>query len=346
MIGSSARRGSSGLTNSSFDSRVGGVQESEQMSLPFEAEDVVALQEAREEALQAEQQERLSRRSRTVKQGRRSRVHELPSRLEEGLTLISGLQRACKLVPTEVQKKPLDYDEQPLDEARDVSERLEFEGACFSRTRYNHPRYLKKGETPGAYYVTCRLPSCTMGNSAVGDTLLVYAICNKFCERLPLYRQLKFFSDHGLVGVDEKMLSCWMQKAAEALNPLYELFYQTLQESETLQVYEAPTGDIRDRRPIGHMRATRCAATGRVHYSWLEELSVAVPERGEVLDTPPVAHELFVSAPGEGTLSALFYTLIGECERCGLDFGEWLLTTLQVLPGYKGALAELLPKEG
>lgn len=346
MIGSSARWASSCLTNERFDSRVGGVHESEQMSLPFEAEDVVALQEARVEALQAEQQERLARRSRTVKQGRRSRVHELPCRLEEALNLISGLQRACKLVPTEVQKKPLDYDEQPLDEERDVSERLEFEGACFSRTRYNHPRYLKKGETPGAYYVTCRLPSCTMGNSAVGDTLLVYAICNKFCERMPLYRQLKFFSDHGLVGVDERMLSRWMQKAAEVLTPLYEQFYQAIQSSESIQVYEAPTGDIRDRRPIGHMRATRCAESGRVYYRWLEELSVAVPERGVVLDSPPVARELFVSAPGEGTLSALFYTFIGECERCGLDFGEWLLTTLQALPGYKGALVELLPKVG
>ncbi len=318
------------------------MQESEQMSLPFGAEEVAALQAAREEAVQAAQQERESRRVRTVKQGRRSRVQSAPCRLEGGLQLISGLQRACKLVPREVQKKPLDYEELPTDEAQDVSERLEFEGSCFSKTRFVHPRFLRKGEAD-SYTVTCRLPVGIMGNSAVGDTLPVHAICNKFCDRLPLYRQLKFFCDYGLVGVNEDMLHSWMQTVAAALTPLYRAFYEKLQESESLQVYEAPTGDIRDKRPIGHMRATRCAETGQVHYCWLEELSVPVPERGEVLDAPPVVRELFVSAPGEGAMSALFYTFIGECERCGLEFGEWLLDTLRALPGYRGEPAALLP---
>lgn len=322
------------------------MQESEQLSLPFEECDVVALQEARVEAMQEAQLARQARRSRTVKQERRSELRDVPCRLPEGLRMISGLQRACKLVPLEVQKKPLEYDEQPLDETLDVSERLEFEGACFSKTRYVHPRFLKKSEEGRACYVTCRLPICTMGNSAVGDTLLVHAICNKFCDRLPVYRQLKFFSDYGLVGVDEAMLTSWMQAVSKALEPLYASFYEELQLSESLQVYEAPTGDIRDKRPIGHMRATRCAVSGRVHYFWLEELSVAVPERGEVLEVPPVQRDLFVAAPGEGALSALFYTFMGECERCGQDFGEWLLATLQALPGRRANLAGLLPKAG
>ena len=320
------------------------MQESEQMSLPFEADDVAALQAAREEAMLVAQQERESRRARTVKQGRRSRVQEVPCRLGEGLQLISGLQRACKLVPLEVQKKPLNYEELPTDEALDVSERLEFEGNCFSKTRFIHPRFIRKGESESSYTVTCRLPACTLGNSAVGDTLPLHAICHKFCDRLPLYRQLKFFCDYGLVGVDEAMLSQWMKAVADALTPLYRAFYDIVQQSERLQVYEAPTGDIRDKRPIGYMRALRCAESERVYYSWLEELSVAVPERGEVLDTPPVARALFVSAPGEGAMSALFYTFIGECERCGLVFGEWLLNTLRTLPGYRGELAALLPQ--
>lgn len=320
------------------------MQESGQMSLPFEECDVAALQEAREVAMQEAQLARAARRTRTVKQGKREQVQEEPCRLSDGLTLISGLQRACKLVPLEVQKSPLEYDEQPVDEARDVSERLEFDGACFSKTRYIHPRFLRRAEAEDTYSVTCRLPVCTMGNSAVGDTLLVHAICNKFCDRLPVYRQLKFFSDRGLVGVDEAMLSRWMQIAAEALRPLYAAFKERVMASKSLQVYEAPTGDIRDKRPIGHMRANRCANTGAVYYCWLEELSVVAPERGEVLDTPPVLTGLFVAAPGEGALSALFYTFIGECERCGVDFGEWLLATLQALPGCKGKQAALLPQ--
>ena len=63
------------------------MQESEQMSLPFEADDVAALEAAREEAMLVAQQERESRRTRTVKQGRRSRVQEVPCRLGEGLQL-------------------------------------------------------------------------------------------------------------------------------------------------------------------------------------------------------------------------------------------------------------------
>lgn len=320
------------------------MQESEQMSLPFEADDVAALQEAREEALLEAQQARMARRSRTLKQVRRERVLEAPCRLGDGLTLISGLQRACKLVPLDVQKKPAEYDELPLDEERDVSERLEFEGSCFSKTRYIHPRFLRRCGDVSSYSVTCRLPVCSMGNSAVGDTLPVHAICHKFCDRLPVYRQLKFFSDYGLVGVDEPMLARWMQAVADVLTPLYGMFRELIQASEQLQVYEAPTGDIRDKRPIGHMQAIRCAETGRVHYCWLEELSVVAPERGEVLSVPPVVRDLFVAAPGEGALSALFYTFIGECERCGVEFGEWLLATLQALPGYRGDLRALLPQ--
>ena len=322
------------------------MQDSEQMSLPFEASDVVALQEAREEALLEAQQARAGRRTGSAgKAARRtSLLKEEPCCLGEGLRLISGIQKVCKLVPTEVQKKPLEYDELPLDESRDISERLEFDGSCFRRTRYMHPRFLKKGESETSYFVTCRLPECILGNSAIGDTLPVHAICNKFCDHLPLYRQLKFFSDHGLVGVDEPMLNNWLQTVAAALAPLYEALYTQLQDSESLQIYEAPIGDIRDKRPIGHMRATRCALTGRVHYRWLEELAVTVPERGLVLDEPPVAHELFVAAPGEGAISALFYTFIGECERCAIVLGEWLRATFQALPGCKVAPVALLPK--
>ena len=56
------------------------MQESEQMSLPVEADDVAALQEAREEALLEAQQARMARRSRTLKQVRRERVQEAPCR--------------------------------------------------------------------------------------------------------------------------------------------------------------------------------------------------------------------------------------------------------------------------
>ena len=324
------------------------MQESEQvqMDLPFAEPDVIALQEAREEALHEAAQERENRRSRTVRQGRRLRVQEQPCRLGEQLRLISGIRRACKLVPTEVQKKMLDYDEQTTDESRDVSERLDFDGEHFVLTRYQHPRFLRRDAGEDAYYVTCRLPECTLGNSAVGDSLLVSAVCNKFCERLPLYRQLKFFSDNGLVGVDEPMLNEWLLTAAAALRPLYDLFSHLLQEEDEFQIYEVPTSDIRDKRPIGHMLALRSSVSGKVHYCWREELSVVVHAKGIALEQPPIQREaLFIAAPGEGELSAVFYTFIDECERCGLVFGEWLHSTLQALVGYRGNLVSLLPGE-
>lgn len=322
--------------------------EQEQMILPFTESEVAALQVAREEALAAAATERLCRRSRTVKQSRRGQSSGEPCRLGEGLKLISGIRRACKLVPTEVQKKMLDYDELATDETQDVSERLEFDGAHFILTRCQHPRFLRREAGEDAYYVTCRLPECTLGNSAVGDSLLVHAVCNKFFARLPLYRQLKFFSDFGLVGVDESTLSGWLQAVTKALLPLYELFYTRLHEQvESLQVYEAPTSDIRGKRPIGYMCATRAGDTGQVHYRWREELSVHMPEHGEVLAQPPVMREpLFIAAPGEGELSAVIYTFLDECERCGVVFGQWLLDTLHALPGHRGDLTPLLPRGG
>lgn len=324
------------------------MQESEQvqMSLPFTESEVAALQESREEALQAAATERTSRRPRTVKQGRRAAANETPCRLGSELRLISGIHRACKLVPTEVQKKMLDYDELATDEVRDVSERLEFDGSHFVLTRYQHPRFLRSDAGDDAYYITCRLPECTMGNSAVGDTLLVHSVCNKFIDRLPLYRQLKFFSDSGLVGVNEPMLSHWLQITADVLRPLYDFFLTQLYEGAELQIYEVPTADIRDKRPIGHMAATRSAADGRVHYRWSDELPVVMPGREQVLEQPPVQRDpLFIAAPGEGELSAIFYTFIDECDRCGVVFGEWLLATLQNLPGARGRLGDLLPAQ-
>ncbi len=321
--------------------------EQEQMILPFTESEVAALQLAREEALAAAATERMYRRTRTVKQSRRGQLRGEPCRLDERLKLISGIRRACKLVPTEVQKKMLDYDELATDEIQDVSERLEFDGAHFILTRCQHPRFLRRDAAEDAYYVTCRLPECTLGNSAVGDSLLVHAVCNKFYTRLPLYRQLKFFSDFGLVGVDEATLADWLQAVVKALLPLYEAFYSQLQELGSLQVYEAPTSDIRGKRPIGYMCATRSVATGQVHYRWREELSVHMPELGEVLEQPPVTRDaLFIAAPGEGELSAVIYTFLDECERCGQVFGQWLLDTLHALPGHRGDFSPLFPSGG
>ncbi len=323
------------------------MQDSEQvqMTLPFTESEVAALQEAREEAQQAAATAKMSRRARTVKQGRQGKLSDSPCRLDNGLKLISGIRRACKLVPTEVQKKMLEYDELPTDESEDVSERLEFDGAHFVLTRYQHPRFLRREGGENSYYVACRLPAGILGNSAVGDSLLVHAVCNKFEECLPLYRQLKYFSDHGLVGVDEVMLSSWLQSVAQALEPLYRLFRQQLADVGELQVYLAPTSDIRDKRPIGHMRATRSTVTGQVYYCWMEELSVILPGGAEITEQPPVQREpLFIAAPGEGELSAILYTFVDECKRCGLVFGQWLLETLRALPGHRGDLARLLPR--
>jgi transposase len=69
--------------------------------------------------------------------------------------------------------------------------------------------------------------------------LLAQIICDKYCDHLPLYRQLQRFERAG-VRIGSSTFDSWVKKIAQLLTPLYEELQKEVVASNYLRVDETP----------------------------------------------------------------------------------------------------------
>ncbi|EOA8958840.1 transposase [Vibrio harveyi] len=83
--------------------------------------------------------------------------------------------------------------------------------------------------------------------SIVTPSLLAQIIANKYYYALPLYRQESLFGLYG-IKLSRKMMSQWMLKCAEKLEPLIALLKETLLAQELLFADETTLTVLSDER--------------------------------------------------------------------------------------------------
>ena len=111
------------------------------------------------------------------------------------------------------------------------------------RRKYTDPADPDRG------VIIADLPPRLIDGGNAGEGLLAHAVCAKFVDHMPLYRQAKWFRRHG-VDLSDSTLGHWNKQVAWNLEPLYEALKKQVQKSRYLQVDET-TMPVQDRNKKG-----------------------------------------------------------------------------------------------
>jgi len=103
--------------------------------------------------------------------------------------------------------------------ADEVTEVLEVKAAEFYVKRYVRHKYVRKAEEGIAIG---KLPGRIINKGIPGASVLAMLIIGKFCDHLPVYRQLAIFKRSG-INLHYNTVLDWINESIEALTPLYEL---------------------------------------------------------------------------------------------------------------------------
>lgn len=191
-----------------------------------------------------------------------------------------------RLVPDEVEKNPQEYEELPLDEQKDVTNRITYIPGHFRVRRYERPRFRQLGKWAGKHILQSEAPANTLGSSPVSESVIAHVIFNKYHQQQPLYRTLREFANNGLEGISEGMLCHWMKVAARRLRPVWMAMHDHLLTEPALHIDETPIrclpgggkkekkasktppGNEEKQKKQGYMWTMCSASTGMAHYNW------------------------------------------------------------------------------
>ena len=114
-----------------------------------------------------------------------------------------------------------------------VSEELEYEPAKLFVRRYVRPRYVSAQET----FHIAALPNRPIDKGIPGPGLLAQILMDKFCDHLPVYRQVQRYERLG-IKLAESTLGGWLSSTCELLAPLYDALRQCVLSQSYLQADE------------------------------------------------------------------------------------------------------------
>lgn len=191
-----------------------------------------------------------------------------------------------RLVPDEVETNPQEYEELPLDEQKDVTNRITYIPGHFRVRRYERPRLRQLGKWAGKHILQSEAAANTLGSSPVSESVIAHVIFNKYHQQQPLYRTLREFANNGLEGISEGMLCHWMKVAARRLRPVWMAMHDHLLTEPALHIDETPIrclpgggkkekkasktppGNEEKQKKQGYMWTMCSASTGMAHYNW------------------------------------------------------------------------------
>ena len=103
-----------------------------------------------------------------------------------------------------------------------ITEVLDYEPGRLVVIRYIRPCYIQDVDALTCRKVIAGAPARPIPRSLASPALLAQMICDKFCDHLPLYRQLQRFERVG-IQIGSSTFNTWVQKTSELFKPLYEL---------------------------------------------------------------------------------------------------------------------------
>jgi transposase len=137
----------------------------------------------------------------------------------------------------------------------DISEQLEYVPASLFVIQHVHPKYACAKCRDGV--ATAAKPAQPIDKGLPGPGLLAHIAVSKYLDHLPLHRQERILTRHG-VRLGRSTLCDWMQAVADLARPLVALMRAEILSSHVIQTDDTPV-DVLD-RDLGK-RKTR---TGRL----------------------------------------------------------------------------------
>lgn len=118
----------------------------------------------------------------------------------------------------------------------EITEELErIPGKLFVR-RYVRPKYVSPD---GEEIVIAELPTRPIDKGIAGPGLLAQIIIDKYCDHLPIHRQVQRFEREGM-KLPASTLTDWISATCTLLEPLYEVHRKLVLSSNYLQADETP----------------------------------------------------------------------------------------------------------
>lgn len=121
----------------------------------------------------------------------------------------------------------------------DVTEILEYTTPEFYVRQYIRPKYVQPLLDNGSTVITASLPGRLMEKCMAGEGLLAQILVDKYCDHLPLHRQLQRFSRMGIT-IAQSTINDWVRAVLEQLNGLYAVHKQQVLQSRYLHADETP----------------------------------------------------------------------------------------------------------
>lgn len=162
----------------------------------------------------------------TRRQRKRGKRIELPS----DLPVVEE-----RLIPEEVLAEPEAYKQI----SEEVFEQLDITPAqCFKR-RIIRPKFVRLDDR-SLPPVIVPAPKRIIDNSIASAGLLLFLVCGKYIEHLPLYRLEQSLKRRFGVLIHRKLMSGWMYRLAQMLAMIYEALRDEMRCAAYLQVDETP----------------------------------------------------------------------------------------------------------
>lgn len=147
-----------------------------------------------------------------------------------------------------VERKVLDLPEEqkicqstgePLVQiGEEITHRLACKTKEFFLIEYVRPKYASRN-TPDQGVMTAALPDAIIERCPADESLLASVITAKFCDHLPLYRQVQIFKRSD-IHISRQTLSKWVLSLGAALTPVYEAMKASVLQSSVVFVDESP----------------------------------------------------------------------------------------------------------
>ncbi|MDB4837356.1 IS66 family transposase [Marinomonas sp.] len=137
----------------------------------------------------------------------------------------------------------------------DRSEKLDFIPAQLKVIETIRPKYACRECEKSNIQNTIKqmaMPPGIIPKGIATPSLLSQVITGKFQYSLPLYRQETMFKQYG-IELSRKTMSDWMQKCADALQPLYDRLHHILLEQPVIQADETTLNVIKEARSNCYM---------------------------------------------------------------------------------------------
>jgi transposase len=119
---------------------------------------------------------------------------------------------------------------------KEITEELEYTPGKFFVNQYIRPKYKKVNTQE---ILIAELPSRPIDKGIAGPGLLASILIEKYCDHLPLHRQLQRFKREN-IHIPPSTIGDWVKYSADLLEPLYDTLKKQVQASHYIMADETP----------------------------------------------------------------------------------------------------------